>query len=238
MKTRFNKIAKIISKPILIVILMCSMAIAPAVKTSSSEETVITEEKINTSATAGVMTAIEDMQSHANYVAATKNLETAATNLSQYATEEIKVSENGSLIAMGYSGAVPVGAPGCDADKFTYEPVRLITCKSAPSYKVTHDEGVYVDSSTGVLMNDGKYLIAIGTGYGFDCGEAVTLYMDDGQMVDCIVGDFKADCDTDASNKFHNQDGSVVELIIDDSYTYHKPDCFNSKVCDIVAFID
>lgn len=158
-----------------------------------------------------------------------------ALNANEEKTDEDVYLDRSTIISREESSNIPVGA---ESWNFTYEPVRLITCESAPSYVETHAEDVTVDEESGILMKDGKYMVAIGTGYGFDCGEAITLFMEDGQMIDCYIGDIKADCDTDSSNKYQKYDGSVIEFIINDTYKYNQPDWSKQNIVYIGEFID
>lgn len=232
-----NRLPGIITNRYIVMISCILMAIiitfCSSVLSSNKTKTYEKQPKLhNVNATAGVVLVISTMQKEANVIA--KQDESTNENI-----DKVAIDENKNIILVSHAGNVPVGAPGCKSYKITYEPVRLITCKSAPAYKATHDEGVYTDVNTSCLMKDGKYLVAIGTGYGFNVGDAITITVDNGEMVDAIVGDFKDDADTDnATHKYHNEDGSVVELIIDDNYEYHKPECFDGNVIDIQSFID
>lgn len=66
----------------------------------------------------------------------------------------------------------------------------------------------------GLRMVNGKYCVAIGTGYGADVGTVIEVVMKNGYSYLCIVGDIKADIHTDATNKYA-LDGSVLEFIVD-----------------------
>lgn len=189
-----------------------------------------TETTVKSSCVAGVMSAASDMLIQAEYESNLLALESDKER-----TDEDVYLDGSTIISRKESSNVPVGAKSWN---FTYEPVRLITCKSAPSYVETHAEDVTVDEESGILMKDGKYMVAIGTGYGFECGEAITLFMEDGQMIDCYIGDIKADCDTDPSNKYQKYDGSVIEFIINDSYKYNQPDWSKQNIVYIDEFID
>ena len=215
----------------IVVIMSCAYAIQHESDYEIIDDTTDTKtEVVETSCTAGVISVTNDMVIQAEY----------ESNALALAANEEKVDEDvyldgSTIISRKESSNIPVGAKSWN---FTYEPVRLITCESAPSYVETHAEDVTVDKESGILMKDGKYMVAIGTGYGFDCGEAIKLFMEDGQMIDCYIGDIKADCDTDPSNKYQKYDGSVIEFIINDSYKYNQPDWSKQNIVYIDEFID
>ena len=64
-------------------------------------------------------------------------------------------------------------------------------------------------------MIDNRILIALGSYYTTTIGQYVDIVLEDGIVIPCILGDQKADDDTDSTHRFHKQDKSVVEFIID-----------------------
>jgi hypothetical protein len=56
--------------------------------------------------------------------------------------------------------------------------------------------------------------VAVGTYYTETIGTRVDLVMESGEVVPCIVGDVKKNKDTDATNRQHNVDGSVIEFVV------------------------
>lgn len=218
----------------IVVIMSCAYAIQHESDYELIDDTTDTNTEITVkpSCTAGVVSATSDMIAQAEYESRLLALEADEENTDEH--EDVYL-DGSTIISRKESSNIPVAAKSWN---FTYEPVRLITCESAPSYIETHAEGVTVDEESGILMKDGKYMVAIGTGYGFECGKAITLFMEDGQMIDCYIGDIKADCDTDPSNKYQKYDGSVIEFIINDSYKYNQPDWSKQCIVYIDEFID
>ena len=74
-------------------------------------------------------------------------------------------------------------------------------------------------------MVDGRYCVAVGTYYAKNVGDYIDVYMENGNVIPCIVADFKADIHTDKSNRYHTGgywkgryyegDGSVIEFVVD-----------------------
>lgn len=65
-----------------------------------------------------------------------------------------------------------------------------------------------------IRMLDGRYLIALGSYYTSKIGQYVDVILSDGTVVPCILGDQKADPDTDPTHRYHASDKSVMEFII------------------------
>lgn len=123
----------------------------------------------------------------------------------------------------------------------TYMDYRAITSKSSPQYKL---QQVAVTSPLGVRTVDNFYCVAIGTGYGAKVGDRVTVRLDTGKYIDCIVGDIKANIHTDSTNKL-GISGDAVEFIVDTDalYSYARKrgdmnviDIFNGSVKSITVY--
>lgn len=93
----------------------------------------------------------------------------------------------------------------------SYMGAHKITDTNSAQYQLKSE---YLDSACGIKLVDNRYVIAIGTYYTETIGTRADLVMKSGEVVPCIVGDIKADEDTDATNRQHNVDGSVVEFIV------------------------
>ena len=93
----------------------------------------------------------------------------------------------------------------------SYMGEHKITDTSSAQYQLKSE---YLDSACGIKLVDDRYVIAIGTYYSKTIGTRVDLVMANNEIVPCIVGDVKANKDTDAMNRQHNRDGSVVEFVV------------------------
>lgn len=67
----------------------------------------------------------------------------------------------------------------------------------------------------GIRMVDGRYCAAIASRFGKKVGTKFDVVLSSGNRIKCIMGDQKADKDTDASNSYHLSDGSYLEFIVD-----------------------
>lgn len=70
------------------------------------------------------------------------------------------------------------------------------------------------DAKTGIRKVDGRYCVALGSYYCSKIGTKFDLVMSNGSVVKCILGDQKANRDTDAKNQ-KTSDGSIAEFLVD-----------------------
>lgn len=101
----------------------------------------------------------------------------------------------------------------------SYMPYKLQSGKSifgswSDQYRLQTQQA-FTDYTRGVRTVNGRYCIAMGSFYTDTIGQYIDIVMDNGSVLECIVGDQKADKDTDPSHRFHAIDGSIVEFIID-----------------------
>nr|DAW33736.1 MAG TPA: SH3 domain protein [Caudoviricetes sp.] len=94
----------------------------------------------------------------------------------------------------------------------SYMDYTAITSKSSPQYKLQH-KYAHTDD-TGIRMVDGRYCIALGSYYTHRIGQYVDLVLENGEVIECIIGDQKDDRDTNSSNTIAH-DGSATEFIVE-----------------------
>ena len=94
----------------------------------------------------------------------------------------------------------------------SYMPYTAITSKSSPQYKLQQQchTGLY-----GIRVKDGRYCVAIGTGFNADVGTYFDLILANGTVIPCIVADIKADKHTDSNNMVTKASGCLTEFVID-----------------------
>lgn len=113
--------------------------------------------------------------------------------------------------------------------KFTYKSVSgdrrksymdwtAITTKSSPQYKLQQKA---TTASNGVRMVNGRYCIAVGSYFTTDIGRVVDVLLENGTVIPCVLGDAKAQKDTNSTHAIGN-DGSVGEFIVSTSHLNHK----------------
>lgn len=126
--------------------------------------------------------------------------------------------------------------PGCKSANITWMAYQAVTCKSSAQYKLLNGDTAYTDEETGLRMVDGCYCAAIGTGWGCKIGQKFDVYMNNGNVFHCIMGDAKADIHTDeATHKFQAFDGSVLEMIRDSNCDMKYPEGLSGGIERIVV---
>lgn len=130
-------------------------------------------------------------------------------------TTEIELQANYDEVASN----VPNWKEGCISEKITFMDYRAVTCQTSNQWKLLRSDECYT-GNRGIRMIGDRYCIAVGTYYAPSVGTKLDLVMADGSVLKCIVGDFKADHDTDSNNQFQAYDGSVAEFIIDGEVFY------------------
>ena len=94
----------------------------------------------------------------------------------------------------------------------SFMPYTAITSLTSLQYKL---QSWYAYTGTyGIRQVNGRYCVAIGTYFGADIGDYIDLNLANGYVIECIVADIKADCDTDASNIIR-ANGCASEFIVD-----------------------
>lgn len=93
----------------------------------------------------------------------------------------------------------------------SYMDCSCITDTSSAQYAFKSE---YLSSASGIMIVDGRYVVAVGSYYATEIGTRIDLVMESNEIVPCVVGDVKADCHTDSTNRQHSVDGSVCEFIV------------------------
>ena len=87
-----------------------------------------------------------------------------------------------------------------------------ITYEASPQYKLQR----YANTApNGIRTVNGRYCIALGSYFTHEVGQYVDIVLENGVILECILGDQKSDKHTDAAHIAHRSDGSVLEFIID-----------------------
>ena len=93
-----------------------------------------------------------------------------------------------------------------------YENYTAITNRFSKQYKI--EEVAHTDEY-GFRIYDDRYLIAIGTYFNAPVGTYIDVELENGVIIPCIVGDIKADVDTEANNVYSLTCGCASEFIVD-----------------------
>lgn len=95
----------------------------------------------------------------------------------------------------------------------SYMSHKSITTKSSSQY-VLQLSYAYT-GNYGIRQINGRYLVAIGTAFNASVGTYFDLILENGEVIQCVVGDIKADIDTKSDNITTKHNGCVSEFIVD-----------------------
>lgn len=104
-------------------------------------------------------------------------------------------------------------APGGHHPK-TFMDWDCITDTSSKQYQLKRSSYI---GNYGIIMNGGRYCVALGSGFIKYVGTKFDLILANGTIIPCIAGDMKADQHTDSSNRITSHDGSIAEFIVNTS---------------------
>ena len=98
-------------------------------------------------------------------------------------------------------------------ERKSYMSYTAITNKSSPQYKM--QLRAKTDEITGIRMIGDRYCVACGSGISDKIGTYLDVTLESGAVIDCIVGDVKADRHTRGGQCLQGLDGSTIEFIVD-----------------------
>lgn len=96
----------------------------------------------------------------------------------------------------------------------SYMSYKTLTSKSSYQYKLQQKADT---DSNGFRKINKRYCVAVGTAFDAQVGQYLDVSLENGTIIECIVGDIKADKDTDKSNTF-TKNGCCLEFIVDIRY--------------------
>jgi hypothetical protein len=106
--------------------------------------------------------------------------------------------------------------------KKTFMGYKSITNKVSNQYALQQE--AYTDEE-GFRKINNRYCVAIGTAFNAEVGQHFDAELENGTIIECIVGDIKDNKDTDATNTFTSQ-GCCLEFIVD-----------SKKICDTIKYM-
>ena len=106
------------------------------------------------------------------------------------------------------SRALPPGILGIEKLYMPYDSITRLG-----SAQLELQEYAYTDDK-GFRRVGRRYMIALGTYYADYIGQLFIITFSDGTIIECIIGDVKADIHTDKTHRYSGSD-NIVEFIID-----------------------
>lgn len=139
---------------------------------------------------------------------------------------KVQANDNQNNTALPTEGVATIISPSNDYElehedyiidnhngKKTYMSYKAITDTSSNQYDL---QLIAYTDSQGFRKIDERYCVAIGTAFNAEVGQYFDAILENGEIIQCVVGDIKADIDTDESNTFTSQ-GCCLEFIIDNT---------------------
>lgn len=103
-----------------------------------------------------------------------------------------------------------------NSNKMTYMDYRAITDTTSKQYALQQDPYCVVDERGFLMYRDNWYVVAMGSYWG-KIGDKFIVRLDNGTIIPVIMGDYKANVDTDEEHYAYAKDGHVLEFLIDTS---------------------
>ena len=151
-------------------------------------------------------------------VLTTYNFNTQIT-YAEYDNEWVEIEYDGSI---AYIAKEFISNVECEYEDFSvpehndfksYMDYRTITNTNSTQYYIQSNYAY--TGEYGIRQVNGRFCVAIGSYFGAKMGQYFDLILENGTVIPCVMGDAKADKDTDSSNIFHAS-GCCSEFIVDD----------------------
>ena len=91
-------------------------------------------------------------------------------------------------------------------------PYTSITSKASKQLQL--QQQAYTDEN-GLRCIDGRPMVAVGTGWNLSVGDIALITCDNGNSFEVIIGDIKANVDTNSDNKTTSANNCRCEFIVD-----------------------
>lgn len=116
----------------------------------------------------------------------------------------------------------PLSVPSIQSSFKTWMSFRAITNQNSPQYKLIRAWGwsdangfMRVNGERDIGINDDYYIIALGSYYGTTIGTKYRITTNTGSVFYGILGDCKANRDTDSTHRYCPINNNIVEFIVD-----------------------
>lgn len=128
------------------------------------------------------------------------------------------IATTGVLLSVMLSSASVIAATKYSAPSNSnfkaYMDYKAITCETSKQWAL---QQLATTTPNGFRIYNGRYCVALGTGFNAPVGTYVDVELSNGTILQCVVGDIKRNIDTTADNKQCVHNNSVVEFIVDSS---------------------
>ena len=106
-----------------------------------------------------------------------------------------------------------------NSQKMTYMDYRAITDTTSKQYQLQQNPYCVVDERGFLMYRDNWYVVAMGSYWG-KIGDKFIVRLENGTIIPVIMGDCKANVDTDREHYAYAKDGHILEFLIDTNSSY------------------
>jgi len=110
-----------------------------------------------------------------------------------------------------------MGLPAVSGKTKTFAYYTAVTAKSSPQYKLLNSKKCTTDPKTGIRMYDGCYCVALGSYYGTKIGTKYRITFSNGNSINVILCDQKANRHTDSKHQYAVNNKDIVEFYVQKS---------------------
>ena len=125
----------------------------------------------------------------------------------------------------------------------SYMDYRAITCTGSEQYAL---QQIATTNEYGIRTVDGRYCVAVGSHYTSEIGQYFDLVLANGTVIECVLGDQKANIHTDSDNIVTAHNGCMSEFVVDSNalssevksrgnVSYCNPD-YDSPVMKVIVY--
>ena len=165
------------------------------------------------------MLAVQSAMHHKNTEQAPETIEAAAAvTTTTTAAADARGCSKSIRASTKEASAEPItegmDVPTGDTAFKSYMSYKAITNKESRQYKL---QRMCWTDADGLRRYKTYYVVALGSYYADYIGERFRITTEDGNEIECVVGDFKADRHTDRLNQYTPMEGRkcVVEFVVD-----------------------
>ena len=113
--------------------------------------------------------------------------------------------------------ALKMGLPSVSGKTKTFAYYTAVTARSSPQYKLLNSKECTTDEETGIRMYDGCYCVALGSYYGTKIGTKYRITFSNGNSINVILCDQKANRHTDSKHQYAVNNKDIVEFYVQKS---------------------
>lgn len=97
----------------------------------------------------------------------------------------------------------------------SYMSYRMTTDTTSKQYDILYNYAY--SGNYGIMMVEDRYCVAMGLGFNIEVGDYVDLFLENGNIIPCIISEVKSNSHTDGNRMTTIANGCISEFVIDSS---------------------